>query len=52
MKEIALLTLIDEFGDEFVITAYTNADEAERDRVDLIFMTGDPNYYIQYVQLK
>lgn len=52
MKEIALLTLIDEFGDEFVIDAYLDADKAEQVKVDLIFMTGDPNYYIQYVQLK
>lgn len=52
MKEISLLTLINEFGEEFVIDAYLNADEAEQAKVDLIFMTGDPNYYIQYVQLK
>lgn len=53
MKEIALLTLfINEHGEEFIINAYNNADEAERERVDLIFKTGDPNYYIQYVQLK
>lgn len=52
MKEIALLTLINEHGEEFIIDAYTNADEAEREQVDLIFKTGDPNYYVQYVQLK
>ena len=52
MKEIALLTLINEFGEEFIIDAYSDGDKAEEVKVDLIFKTGDPNYYVQYVQLK
>lgn len=51
MKEIALLTLITEGGEDVVIDAYTKFDDAEEARVDLIFTTGNPNYYVQYVQL-
>jgi hypothetical protein len=50
MKEIALVTLITE-GDEMVIDAYTDFDKANEVVVDLIFKTGNPNYYVQYVEL-
>lgn len=52
MKEIALLTLIVENGEDIVIDAYTDFDKADEAKVDLIFKTGNLSYYIQYVQLK
>lgn len=52
MKEIALLTLINEIGEEFIIDAYSDGEDAEEAKIDLILKTGDPSYYIQYVQLK
>lgn len=51
MKEIALLTLIVENGEDIVLDAYTDFDKADEAKVDLIFKTGNPNYYVQYVQL-
>lgn len=51
MKEIALLTLVTETGEDIVIDAYTDFDKVEEIKVDLIFKTGNPNYYVQYVQL-
>ena len=52
MKEIALLTLVTETGEDIVIDAYTDFDKAEDAKVDLIFKTGNLSYYVQYVQLK
>lgn len=52
MKEIALVTLLAESGEEIVIDAYNDFDKANEVAVDLIFKTGNPNYYVQYVELK
>lgn len=52
MKEIALLTLVTETGEDIVIDAYTDFDKAEDAKVDLILKTGNLSYYVQYVQLK
>lgn len=52
MSLIGLVTLVTEKGDDFVIDAYNNIDEAQRVVNDLIFETCNPNYYVQYVELK
>lgn len=52
MKEIGLVTLITEQGYEIVLEAYNDIDAAEQRAVDLITETGDPDYFVQYVELK
>lgn len=51
MKEIALVMLITDSGEDVVLDAYTDFDEANQVVVDLIYKTGDPSYYVQYVRL-
>lgn len=52
MIDIGLVTLITENGEDIVIEAYKDIDQAHRVVTDLIFETGNPNYYVQYVELK
>lgn len=52
MSLIGLVTLVTEKGDDFVIVGYKDLDEAQRVATDFIFETGNPNYYVQYVELK
>lgn len=51
ISEIALITLVNEFGDEFVLEGYKDFDKANERVVDLITATGDPSYYVQYIKL-
>lgn len=51
IREIALVTLITESGDEMVIDAYTDADKANEVVVDLTEKDG-PHYFVQYVELR
>lgn len=50
MKEIALVTLLTENGDDIALDAYTDKDKAHEAVADLIAQFG-PHYYVQYVQL-
>lgn len=51
MKDIAIVTLITESGEDIIIDAYNDFDEANNRVVDLIVATGNMNYHVQYVQL-
>jgi hypothetical protein len=51
MKEIALVTMLTENGDDIVLDAYTNKDEAHDVVTDLVDQFGH-HFYVQYVQLK
>lgn len=50
MKEIALVTLLTENGEDIALDAYTDKDEAHEVVGELIARFG-PHYYVQYVQL-
>lgn len=51
MKEIGLVTLITEKGDDIVLEAFTDIDKAHERQVELCELSGGDHFYVQYVEL-